>query len=314
MTLALVVMLFSQLSAAQLPGQSFMTIPDTAAATVGDSVTVRFRIRLHERDQPLDSIPQVVGALSPGVRVLSIEKLRRSAARVYEGSARIAFYRPGRRPVPIFGLQFMRPVEGVSRATLATDSAFVDITPILSAGNPALRDIEELGPRPLSPWPGLALALILIAAAGLSLLLRRRQHRPGVVEPGAQPEPVAPTPYEIALENLDRLARERWPAHGNVALHYETAAQVLRRYLDHAHGIGAMERTTSELLWALPPQLGRGGLRDRCHDILGEADLVKFAEVRPSESSAADFLQRARQLLVAWHGTGLVAETSDALR
>ncbi|HEV8176183.1 MAG TPA: hypothetical protein VGP44_00700, partial [Gemmatimonadales bacterium] len=78
---------------AQLAGQSFLVIPDTTPATVGDSVTVRFRIRLHERDQALDSVPQVVGALPPGVRVLSVERLSRSPSRVYEGSARLAFYR-----------------------------------------------------------------------------------------------------------------------------------------------------------------------------------------------------------------------------
>jgi hypothetical protein len=44
--------------------------------------------------------------------------------------------------------------------------------------------------------------------------------------------------------------------------------------------------------------------------VLGDADLVKFAEVRPSESEAADFLGRARQLLVTWHETGLVEEES----
>ncbi len=296
---------------AQLPGQSFAVTPDTAAASVGDSVTIRFQIRLHERDQPLDSIPQVVGALSPGVRVLSVEKLSRSAARVYEGSARIAFYRPGRRPIPIFGLPFMRIVEGVSHATLPSDSAFVDITPVLAAGNPALKDIRELERRPLSPGTGLALALL--PAAGLYLLLRRRrQRRPVLVEPEPQPDPAAPTPYEIALECLDRLERDRWPAQGNVTRHYETAARVLRQYLEQAHEVGALERTTSELLWALPLQLSREGLRGRCHDVLGEADMVKFAEARPGDWEAADFLQRTRHLLEAWHESGLVEENVNA--
>lgn len=298
---------------AQLPGQSFEVTPDTATATVGDSVTVRFRIRLHERDQLLDSIPQVVGALPPGVRVLSIEKLGRSAARVYEGSARIAFYRPGRRPVPTFGLPLMRVVEGVSRATLPSDSAFVDITPILSAGNPALRDIRELERRPLSGWP-VALALSLMLAAGLYLVIRSRQRGTAVIEAEPQPEPVAPSPYQMALERLDRLEEQRWPAHGNVALHYQTAAQVLRQYLEQAYQVGALERTTSELLWALPPHLSRGGLRDRCHDVLGEADLVKFAEVRPGESDAADFLRRARHLLAGWNGATVAEEGVNALR
>jgi hypothetical protein len=91
-------------------------------------------------------------------------------------------------------------------------------------------------------------------------------------------------------------------------------AQTLRRYLEDGYGVGAMERTTSELLWALPPHLGRSGLRDRCHEVLSEADLVKFAEVRPSEASAAGFLDRARRLLTAWHQASAVGEEADALR
>ncbi len=301
---------------AQLPGQSFIVIPDTGTFTAGDSVTVRFRIRLHERDQPLDSVPQVVGDLPPGVRLLSIEKLSRSASREYDGSARVAFYRPGRRPVPIFGLSFMRVVEGVSRAVLPSDSAFVEITPILSAGSPALKDIKELEPRPLSLGARLvALMLALVAAAGLFLVLRRR--RPistATPEPESRPEPVPPSPYSVAMERLDRLEQECWPAQGSVAVHYETVAQVLRQYLEDAHRVGALERTTSELLWALPPRLSRRGLRDRCHDVLGEADLVKFAEVRPGEPQAADFLRRARHLLLSWHEAGAAEETADALR
>jgi len=302
------------MASAQLPGQSFMVTPDTDAVSVGDSVTLRFRIRWHERDQPLDSIPQVVGILPAGIRVLSVEQLSRSAGRVYTGSARVAFYRPGRRPVPVFGLSFMRIVEGVSRATLASDSAFVDITPVLpAAGNPPLKDIRELERRSSSAWAALAPALALVAAAGIWLFRRRRRHRPALVAP-ASPEPVAPSPYNVALERLDRLEEERWPAHGKVALHYQAAAQVLREYLEQAHRVGARERTTSELLWSLPPRLSRGGLRDRCHDVLGEADLVKFAEVRPTESKAADFLRRARHLLAAWHETGLIEESVDAHR
>ena len=74
---------------AQLAGQSFAVTPDPTTATVGDSVTVRFRIRMHERDQLLDSFPQVAGDLPPGVRVLSVEKLTRIEPRLFEGSARL---------------------------------------------------------------------------------------------------------------------------------------------------------------------------------------------------------------------------------
>lgn len=304
-------------SSAQLPGQSFTVLADSSGITVGDSVTVRFRIRLHERDQLLDSVPQVAGDLPPGVRVLSIERLRRSDSRVYEGSARIAFYRPGHRPVPIFGVPFMRVVEGVSRATLPSDSAFVLITPVLPlAGNPSLKDIRELEKRPISPWTWPAIVLALFAAGWLFHRRRRqRVDRGGLVDSGIVEVPGRlPTAHEIALARLRQVEAENWPSRGLIEPHYETVAQTLRQYLEDAHGVGALERTTAELVWALPPQLGRGGLRDACRGLLSEADLVKFAEVRPDAAAAAGFLTRARQLLNAWHHTAPAEEVTHALR
>jgi hypothetical protein len=301
---------------AQLPGQSFAATLDSVSATVGDSITVRFRIRMHERDQPLDSFPQVAGDLPAGVRILSIEKLARIEHRLFEGTARLAFYRPGRQPVPIFGLPFMRIVEGVSRATLPSDSAFVTITPVLpSAGNPSLKDITELEQRPIPGWMMPAVLLGLFAAGWL-LLRRRRRHVAGTAaDCDAADLPVPePTPYDIALARLHEVEAEHWPARGLVELHYESAAQALRQYLEDAHQIGALERTTAELVWAMPPELGRGRLRDACRDVLSEADLVKFAEARPSSAAAANFLLRARELLNAWHQASLTREGSHAVR
>ena len=299
---------------AQLPGQSFEIIPDTAPASVGDTVSLRFRIRLHERDQPLDSIPQTAGDLPPGIRVLSVGRLTRSATGVYEGTARVAFYRPGRRAVPVFGLPFMRIVEGVSRGTLPSDSAFVDIRPVLpAAGNPPLKDIRELEHRPISSAP--------VACARRHGTGRWTIPAPaetdtrvfsvaGSCSSGAAP----PTPYDVAVDSLDRIEAERWPSKGNVALHYEAIAYTLRQYLEEAHSVGALERTTSELLWALPPYLSREGLRDQCGDVLGDADLVKFAELRPTAADANTFLERARHLLVAWHAASDRVESADAAR
>ena len=301
---------------AQLAGQLFAVTPESTTATVGDSVTVRFRIRMHERDQLLDSFPQVAGDLPPGVRVLTVEKLTRIEPRLFQGAARLAFYRAGRRPVPIFGVPFMRVVEGVSRATLASDSAFMLITAVLpAAGNPALKDIRELEKRPFGwMWPALLAAAL---ATGWVLLRRRRKlkHQSVPVEPElVEVSAAEPTPYDIALARLHQVEAENWPSFGLVERHYEAVAQTLRQYLEDAHEVGALERTTAELVWALPPQLGRGGLRDACREILSEADLVKFAEARPITAAAADFLTRARELLNAWHHTSHVEERANAVR
>ena len=139
---------------------------------MGDSVTLRFRVRLDERDLLFDTIPQTGRSAFHPVSVSSaVEKLQRTPDRIFHGRARIAFYRPGKQAVPLFGLPFMRAVKGLERATLASDSAFVEIVPLLPAGNPPLKDIQELEPssRPsLVPVIAGALAAAAAVAAGIS--------------------------------------------------------------------------------------------------------------------------------------------------
>lgn len=303
-------------AAAQVSGQSFQVTPETSSVTVGDSVTLRFRVRLEDTDLLFDTIPEPVGSLPPGVRVLSVEKLTRTPDRLFHGRAHVTFYRPGRQPVPTFGLPFMRAVKGVERATLASDSAFVDVVALLPAGNPDLRDIKPLEPRAGPPLLPYTLALLIAGAGGVYYIQRRRRRKSRVdILPLTPPEkPLERGPYEIALERLAGVERDSWPSQGEVAIHYEAIVNVLREYLEDAHTVAARECTTSELLWTLPPHLTAAGLRERCHDLLSEADLVKFAKLQPGVASAAGFLARSRQLLQAWHEAVSVDESIDALR
>jgi hypothetical protein len=301
-----------------LTNQRFEVTPEPARSHVGDSVTLRFRVRLDERDLLYDTVPKPIADLPEGVRVLAVEKLRRGGDRIYTGRALVAFYRLGRQAAPVFGLPFMRAVKGVTRAMLASDRAFVDIDPLAPPGNPTLKDIKEIE-RQRGPDP--RLVLLLLGAAGLAaglLVLRRRGRRAALAAPAPDADDIDPIvlgPYEVALARLTQIERERWPLRGEVDRHYEAVADVIRRCLEEAHGVPALERTTAELTWALPPVLADDGLRDRCAAILADADLVKFARRRPDEADAARLLRAARDLLDAWRAAApVVRETEDALR
>ena len=301
--------------AAQVSNQSFQVTTETDSASVGDTITLRFRVRLDERDLLFDTIPRPLDALAPGIRVLSVEKLTRAPDRIFHGRARVAFYRTGRRAVPIFGLPFMRSVKGLQRGTLASDSAFVEIVSLVPAGNPPLKDLRELElGTSWNPWP-------LAAAAVLGLLLTgyfRRRRRGGQALPPVEPAPLVavptPTAYTNALDQLARIERARWPQHGQVARHYEAVIDVLRDYLETAEGLPAKEWTTGELIWGLPPQLSDDGLRDEFHGLLDQADLVKFARFRPGAETAGNFLEQCRALLQRWHEISPTAALADALR
>jgi hypothetical protein len=301
---------------AQMSGQSFQVTPQVSHATVGDSVTLVFRVRLDERDLLFDTVPQPLNAIPPGVRLLSIEKLQRSPDRLFHGQARIAFYRPGRRAVPLFGLPFMRAVKGVGRATLPSDSAYVEILPLLPAGNPSLKDIRELEPGSRPRLVPLIAGLLLVAGLLMAYVHRRKRRFSLPARAETIPETPSPAPSAliIALDQLARLERERWPARGEVARHYEAAVDTLRGYLEAAENLPARERTTGELLWSLPPHLSQEGLRDLAAELLDEADLVKFAKLRPNPTAAAEFLEQCRRLLAEWDAARTTGEVADAVR
>jgi len=284
---------------AQWDVQSFNVTAEPDSGTVGDTVRLRFRVRLHERDLLTDSVPRPVGELPQGVRVLAVEQLHRRADRVFEGRAAVAFYRTGTREVPVFGLPFLRIVSG-QRGLLRSEPARVEIVPLLEAGNPSLRDIRDLerapGPSPL-PF------LILAVMTALFVLLRRGRGKPPPVPVAQPPEALVPppSPFEIALARLSEIERSEWPARGEVARHYDAVIDTLPGYLESCDGVPARERTTSELLWTLPPHLTDDGLRRRCEALLDQADLVKFARRRPGADTGAAFLAEARTLLQRWH-------------
>jgi hypothetical protein len=303
-------------AAAQHGGQIWEVVPDTARVTVGDPVTIRFRLRLDDRDLLFDTVPRPADPLPEEVRLLSVQKLLRRPDRIFVGEARLAFYRPGRQAVPVFSLPFMRAVKGIEHGLVLSDSAFVEIAPVLDAGNPSLRDIRELAHSPVSRllWWSIAAGL---AVAALWLVRRLRRRAWAAPPPAMEPEvvpPSPPDPYNLAVARLEEIEQAGWPGQGRVAQHYESVTDVLRDYLEAGESLPARERTTSELLWALPPHLVERGLRRRCEDVLDEADLVKFARVRPSAAEAEAFLQRVRELLTRWHDAASRAEVPDAVR
>ncbi|HUF35430.1 MAG TPA: hypothetical protein VMN37_05735 [Gemmatimonadales bacterium] len=302
-------------SEAQYEGRSFTVKATPATASVGDTVRLAFRLVMHERDLLTDTLPRPVGELPEGMRVYSVAKLRRGADRVFTGEALVAFYRPGVREIPGFGLPWVQIVSG-RRGTLTSETATVDIVAVLPAGNPTLRDIREMepagGPGPL---PLFAAGAVLAAAAAV-LVQRRRRHAVRPAQAAAAPPlpTMLPDPYRLALERLETVERQRGAERGEVAAHYQAVSDTLRDYLEAAEAIPARERTTTELLWALPPRLTEGGLRRLAGQVLDEADLVKFARSRPAAEAAADHLREARELLRRWHEAAASARDADALR
>ena len=286
--------------AAQLPGQSFEVTPLRDSATIGDTVTLKLRVRLTERDRLVDSLPTLVGPPLRGARLLSVELLTRQPDRTYTGTARVAYYRPGRQPLPHFGVAFARVIQSISRAVIPSEPGSIEIVPTLPPGEQPLKDIRPLQRQRGPLWPWLAAPLL---GLGLLWTVARRRRRPAP-ERAAVPLPVAeperPDPLQVAVERLRDIESEQWPARGDTDRHYQAVADVIRDYLAESRQIAAREMTTSELRQVLSLALPVGTAQERWGRFLEQADLVKFAAARPGLTAAGQYLESARTLLAEW--------------
>jgi hypothetical protein len=285
--------------AAVAPAQTIEAVPERVKVTVGDPVVLRLTVRLVHPEAALTTwVPEAEGVLLTRMDV-SADSVVKTGTGTFEGRAVVTFFRPGRQTVPSFALTYRRGVMALG-AIVRSEPVKIEVVPTLTPGGQQLREIKALAPL---PGPGVlpyAAGLALLAAAG-ALAARGRRRRPALVAAVPPPAPPPPTPYEVATGRLSEIAGERWPARGEVARHYDEVAEVLRRYLENAEQVPARELTTSALVRSLPARLADGGLRGRCRALLADADLVKFARVRPSEAQAALFLARGRELLDEWH-------------
>jgi len=138
-----------------------------------------------------------------------------------------------------------------------------------------------------------------LGSAVLVRLLRRRKPRAQSAPPPARVEAkIAPSAYANALTRLREIEQAEWARQGGVDRHYAAVADTIRRYLNEAHDIPALTSTTGELGDLLPGEAA--AQRWRCLSLLREADMVKFARLRPSAESATRYTAEARAVLAEW--------------
>ena len=299
---------------APLQAQRIESTSNAEHPTVGDPIAVQLRVTLPAGAVPLDSSPRLHAPLPDGVRVLDPGAWRASGGAL---TARVvlAFFRAGSTSTPAFDLAYRRPPSATADTARGAARA-IEIVPTLPENAASMRDIKDVMPLPgaeRARWIALGVGVVLLVVLGI-LAWRFR----GRAAERTSTALAAATPVDAgaaALQELDDIERAGW-ATSDVVRYYERVSGTLRRYLERAHGLCALDRTTPEILGLLPEPLSGGGLREQLARLLQDADLVKFARWRPHAPEAAAFLARARALLGVWRERERldVPEERDALR
>jgi hypothetical protein len=286
--------------------QSLELKPQQGKGTIGDRMVFDVTVRLLPGMELIDAVPHTLVPPPRGILLLAADTLRPDGAGRYRGTATFGFYRVGPQPVPTLALLY-RAAAGASPDTLLHLPISIDIVPILEPGNPSLRDIKPLQPLGGPVWGQLAGLLAAIAAAGW-WLYRRKGTAPATVP---APATVAVGPFDAALARLADLERAARQSGNGVVPLYSAIADLVRDCLLQVGAVPHRGLTTEELGRTLPATLSAGDLQARCGLVLGDADLVKFALVRPDRAAAGDQVARTRTLLEAWRAA---AGATDAIR
>ncbi len=288
-------------------GQSLDLVPQQPKANVGDIITIRLTARLPEGMELLDLAPRTLLSPPDGMRIISTDTLRPDRNGEYRGTVKMAFYRIGKQPVPTLALLY-RPAAGASPDTLVHAPLAIEIEPILPAGNPEIKDIRPLRILGGPIWAPLAILLTGIAAGFYWLSRRQRGKGPKRIE---KIIPIPTGPFEMALARLDELEQASIASGNGIVPLFGDVADLVRVTLVQVGALPHQGLTTPEVPPQLPPSLARGDLANRCRGLLSDADLVKFAKVKPDRAAASSHVSLARGLFEAWRDA---AGGSDAVR
>lgn len=161
---------------------------------------------------------------------------------------------------------------------------------------------EEAELQPLKPifdfaqswWMWLLLAALLTGIGTYAYLRWKRRPAPVVIAPMIVERAPFINPLDVLKTQLEELKRRDLVHQHDIKTYYSDLGDILRRYIEDAHDIPALESTTSELRAAFKNRGLHSELAQPCLSILEEADMVKFAKFTPSAAAADACHKQAR--------------------
>jgi hypothetical protein len=281
-SIILLLLLTAALPAAQERISVESTI-DQQEITIGDRVNYRVTITA-DTSLVVDSL--VVGTNLGIFEVKDYlpreEKIRAGYLIITEGFE-ITTFTTGEYQIPPIEIEYRTPA-GETKS-IVTDPLTLIVKSLLTGEDAEdIRGLKEQRSfKSDIPWWLIAAGAALLVAAVVFVILYRRARRPIDL---SSKEIDTRLPWEIAFAELDALASEDLVARGQFKLYYLRLSEIFRRYLERRYGIGALERTTWEIIrefrvLALPEDEA-----EQVRSFLDDCDLVKFAKFVPTSEQA----------------------------
>lgn len=199
-----------------------------------------------------------------------------------------------------------------------TDSIALEVTNVkVDTLKQKMYDIKTVQSQETSSnwWVYLLLFVIFVwLAFGIFWFLKNRK------KPQKEEEIVYTSPIEKATSLLQSLEKKELWQKGEVKSYYSELTDIVRNYIEEEIQIPAMESTTSELVLSLKNVAKQKKLKlsqetlSNLEKVLKQADLVKFAKVKPLDFEIEEDKKRVTNSIVTIHkAIPTVVEETDEL-
>lgn len=178
-----------------------------------------------------------------------------------------------------------------------------------------IKDITQVE-SPIGSWWLYILFFLAIGVVGyfVFLFIKKRQSKPKVEEITFK------SPLEKATTLLQQLEKKELWQKGEIKNYYSELTNIARNYIEEEINIPAMESTTSELIISLRKAAKEKKLKlsneivENLEKVLMQADLVKFAKVKPLNYEIEEDKKRISNSIVTIHKSiPVIRENDDEL-
>ena len=285
------------------PGVGVSFTSDRSDLTVGD-VAILSLVVSH-RDDLAVAMPRLEREWGPfevqaqtSVQTVSADDGMRTIAKQF----RVVLFAPGAFETPSLPISVRSPDGSVER--FQATPVRLTVHSVLTGPDEQLKDLRPPADLSTPFWEQpvffVLAALVVVAALGVpGYYLYRRSRRQVRV---AQPVVDTRSPWEAAIQELDRIGRLDLPGRGDWKEHYTLVAGTLRAYLGATYlrdtdRMQATDMSTEEMVSAIwRSSLDHSNAR-LVVELLQEADLVKFANHAPPASRAYEAASQVRELV-----------------
>ncbi len=290
---------------------------DTLQILIGDQVLVHYNIYMPEDAQIKNVAYQGVYDSLEYVDLLNIYSLKnitsqQTGAKYFKQSLQISSYDSGTYVIP--GVEFDIQLDNqLYKAT--SNSVVLDVHPVnLSENLLPIKDILDEKRNWRDYLKFAAIPLVAILAFFLFLFIRSRIKNMKSKEE-AIPEVIQPQlpAHEIAKQKLDDLLKQELWQNNQVKEYYAQVSLICREYIENRFEVNAVEDVTFEIIPNLKkhPEMDKYNL-ETLRNILTDADMVKFAKVKPNEEKHQQIIEDAYRFVKNTKKIEIIKEDFDA--